>query len=88
MIKITFRNGPCQLLAHKKPQFSDNIGKDGTGSYAMKKQDGPTVGLQCNSDACHGRHADGRPLKPCGSTSAQGGKSKGGQSEPFLPCAS
>jgi hypothetical protein len=88
VIKIAFRRGPCQLLAHKTPQFSVNIGKDGPGSSAMTKKDGPTGRLQSISDACHGRHADGRPLKPCGSTSAQGGKSKGGQSEPFLPCAS
>lgn len=88
VIKIAFGGGPWQLLAHDKPQFSVNIGKDGPESGAMTKKDGPTGRLQSISDACHGRHADGRPLKPCGSTSAQGGKSEGGQCEPSLPCAS
>ena len=74
IIKIASMREPCQLLAHKTPQFSVYIGKDGSGSSAMTKKDGPTGRLQSISDACHGRHADGRALKPCGSTSAQGGK--------------
>lgn len=88
VIKIAFTRGPCQLLAHETPQFSVNIGKDGPGSSAMTKKDESTGRLQSISDACHGRHADGRPLKLYGSTSVQGGKSEGGQCEPFLPCAS
>jgi hypothetical protein len=38
----------------------------------MTNKVGPTGRLQCISAACHGRHADGRPLKPCGSTASHG----------------
>jgi hypothetical protein len=38
----------------------------------MTNKVGPTGRLQCISAACHGRHADGRPLKPCGSTTSHG----------------
>jgi hypothetical protein len=43
----------------------------------MTNKVGPTGRLQCISAACHGRHADGRPLKPCGSTASHGERRRG-----------
>jgi hypothetical protein len=43
----------------------------------MTNKVGPTGRLQCISAACHGRHADGRPLKPCGSTASHGERLRG-----------